>query len=404
MQLNQISSWKKYDNINNDVQNEFVKSWLLELGPITKRISEKKNFSLELLKDDVGEVEIQDQRFIDSLAKEFKVREVLLYGDKIPLVFARTIIPLLTIEKGLAELGKLGTRPLGDILFEKKIFKKEESAYASFELQQDIFWGRKIKYSVNGQPFSVMEVFFLRMKSKILNFIKLARLDKPIGIYLLLWPSLLGLLLGAISEGYIDFENILIVLVGSVLVRSCGCVINDISDRNFDKVVERTKERPLASGNISLKEAWIFFIILSIASFCLLLLTPLLTLKIALFVSLLIILYPLSKRFLKAPQLILGITFGSGSVISYSLQSESFSLSIIILYFGLVAWIVSFDSFYALEDIDDDKKIGINSTPILWGGKTIFIANALHLIFYASLLLIAGLFAVLGFTAEIFFI
>ena len=288
--------------------------------------------------------------------------------------------------------------------------------------------------------------FFLRMKSKILNFIKLARLDKPIGIYLLLWPSLLGLLLGAISEGYIDFENILIVLVGSVLVRSCGCVINDISDRNFDKVVERTKERPLASGNISLKEAWIFFIILSIASFCLLLLTPLLTLKIALFVSLLIILYPLSKRFLKAPQLILGITFSSGSVISYSLQSESFSLSIIILYFGLVAWIVSFDSFYALEDIDDDKKIGINSTPILWGDKTIFIANALHLIFYASLLLIAylnefsifflltmgillilfyfqnrlakkelyldafktnnyiGLFAVLGFTAEIFFI
>ena len=105
--------------------------------------------------------------------------------------------------------------------------------------------------------------FFLRMKSKILNYIKLARLDKPIGIYLLLWPSLLGLLLGTISEGYIDFENILIVLVGSVLVRSCGCVINDISDRNFDKVVERTKERPLASGNISLKEAWIFFIILS---------------------------------------------------------------------------------------------------------------------------------------------
>ena len=122
-----------------------------------------------------------------------------------------------------------------------------------------------------------------------------------------------------------------------------------------------------------------------------LLATPLLTIKIALSVSLLIVLYPLSKRFLKAPQLILGITFGSGSVISYSLQSESFSLSIIILYLGLVAWIISFDSFYALEDIDDDKKIGINSTPILWGDKTIFIANVLHLIFYASLLLIAYL-------------
>ena len=229
------------------------------------------------------------------------------------------------------------------------------------------------------------------MKSKILNYAHLARLDKPIGIYLLLWPSLLGLLLGAISRGSIDFENILIVVVGSILVRSCGCVINDISDRNFDKVVERTKERPLASGNISLGEAWVFFIILSVASFSLLLATPLLTIKIALCVSLLIVLYPLSKRFLKAPQLILGITFGSGSVISYSLQSESFSLSIIILYIGLVAWIISFDSFYALEDIDDDKKIGINSTPILWGDKTIFIANVLHLIFYASILLIAYL-------------
>ena len=232
---------------------------------------------------------------------------------------------------------------------------------------------------------------FFRMKSKILNYARLARLDKPIGIYLLLWPSLLGLLLGAISRGSIDYENILIVVVGSILVRSCGCVINDISDRNFDKVVERTKERPLASGNISLGEAWVFFIILSVASFSLLLATPLLTIKIALCVSLLIVLYPLSKRFLKAPQLILGITFGSGSVISYSLQSESFSLSIIILYIGLVAWIISFDSFYALEDIDDDKKIGINSTPILWGDKTIFIANVLHLIFYASLLLIAYL-------------
>ena len=232
---------------------------------------------------------------------------------------------------------------------------------------------------------------FFRMKSKILNYARLARLDKPIGIYLLLWPSLLGLLLGTISRGYIDYENILIVVVGSILVRSCGCVINDISDRNFDKVVERTKERPLASGNISLGEAWVFFIILSVASFSLLLATPLLTIKIALCVSLLIVLYPLSKRFLKAPQLILGITFGSGSVISYSLQSESFSLSIIILYIGLVAWIISFDSFYALEDIDDDKKIGINSTPILWGDKTIFIANVLHLIFYASLLLIAYL-------------
>ena len=225
----------------------------------------------------------------------------------------------------------------------------------------------------------------------LMKYVRLSRLDKPIGIYLLLWPSMLGLLLAAVNEGYIDFENYLIVIAGAVLVRSCGCVINDISDYKFDRLVERTKNRPIASGEISLKEAWGFFIVLSIASLSLLLVTPALTVKLALSFSLLILLYPLAKRFTKAPQVILGITFGSGSIISYSLQSDSFSLSIIILYAGLAAWIVSFDSIYALEDIEDDAKIGINSTPILWGKKTVPIANILQLLFYAAIALIAYL-------------
>ena len=228
------------------------------------------------------------------------------------------------------------------------------------------------------------------MKS-LMKYIRLSRLDKPIGIYLLLWPSVLGLLLAALNEGYIDFKNYLIVIAGAILVRSCGCVINDISDHKFDRLVERTKDRPIASGEISLKQAWGFFIVLSIASLSLLLLTPTITIKLALSFSLLILLYPLAKRFIKAPQVILGITFGSGSIISYSLQSGSFSLSIIILYVGLVAWIVSFDSIYALEDIEDDAKIGINSTPILWGKKTVPIANILQLLFYAAIVLIAYL-------------
>jgi len=223
----------------------------------------------------------------------------------------------------------------------------------------------------------------------LMNYISLSRLDKPIGIYLLLWPSLLGLFLGGLNEGYIDFKNYVIVIVGAILVRSCGCVVNDIFDHKFDRLVERTKNRPIASGKISLKEAWMFFVILSIASFSLLLLTPPVTIKLALFFSLLILIYPLAKRFIKAPQIILGITFGSGSIISYSLQSDSFSLSIIILYIGLIAWIVSFDSIYALEDIDDDIKIGINSSPILWGKETISIAYILQFIFYAAIALIA---------------
>jgi chorismate--pyruvate lyase len=114
------------------------------------------------LSDSIADVENQDQEFLGSKSKEFKVREVILHGDDTPIVFARTIIPVLTIEDGLDELGRLGSKPLGDILFERKIFQKKDSVYASFEYKQNSFWGRKIKYLVNEQPFSVMEIFLFK--------------------------------------------------------------------------------------------------------------------------------------------------------------------------------------------------------------------------------------------------
>ena len=226
------------------------------------------------------------------------------------------------------------------------------------------------------------------MISKLMIYLRLARLDKPVGIYLLLWPSLMGLMLGALNEGYIDFENYLIVLAGAILVRSCGCVINDISDYKFDKLVSRTKDRPIAKGEVSLKGAWIFFYILTSSCLSLLMFVPKTTVQISLVVAVFILIYPLTKRFLKAPQFFLGITFGSGTLISYSLASLNFSISIMILFLGAVLWIVSFDTIYALEDEDDDRIIGINSTPILWEDKTIIISKILHLLFYASLFLI----------------
>ena len=219
-------------------------------------------------------------------------------------------------------------------------------------------------------------------------YFKLARLDKPVGIYLLLWPSLMGLMLGGISSDIYAVKNFFIVLIGAILVRSCGCVINDISDHKFDKLVSRTKDRPIASGQISLREAWLFFFILALSSLCLLLFVPITTIYISMIIAVFILLYPLTKRFLKAPQFFLGITFGSGTLISYSLVSTSFSLSILLLFIGTVLWIISFDTIYALEDIEDDKLIGINSTPILWGDKAIIISKILHLLFYFSLLLI----------------
>ena len=224
--------------------------------------------------------------------------------------------------------------------------------------------------------------------NKLKSYLELARIDKPIGIYLLLWPSMVGLLLAG-TIGEIKIIDLFIVIIGSILVRSCGCVINDISDYKIDKLVSRTVGRPLATGALSIYEAWVFFLILGLMSLSLLLFTNPLTIKVGIFFAIFIIVYPLTKRFFKAPQFFLGVTFGSGSLISYSLVTSSPSLSIVILYIGLIAWIISFDTYYALEDMEDDRKIGINSTALLWGNSAIKIARLLHLFFYASILIIA---------------
>ena len=239
------------------------------------------------------------------------------------------------------------------------------------------------------------------MRTKIRSFIELARLDKPIGIYLLLWPSLLGYVLAGINSE-LQFRNFLIVVMGSILVRSCGCVINDISDYKIDKLVERTLNRPLALGSISLFEAWLFFLVLSILSLLLLFETNSLTIKISIFFAFLIVLYPLTKRFFAAPQFILGITFGSGSIIAYSLESNIFSMSLAILYSGIIAWIISFDTYYALEDKNDDEQIGVNSTAILWGDNSIIYSKTLHIFFYICLLAI-GLINSFSYVFYIFF-
>ena len=226
------------------------------------------------------------------------------------------------------------------------------------------------------------------MINKIQGFIELTRLDKPVGIYLLFWPSFIGLLLGAIDSGSIEFKNYFILIIGTVLVRSCGCIINDINDYKFDRLVSRTKNRPLASGKMGMTEAWLYFTLLATLSLCLLFFVPLYTIYASLVVAVFIMIYPLTKRFLKAPQFFLGITFGSGTIISFSLVSSDFSLSLLILFIGTVLWIISFDTIYAFEDIADDLKIGINSTPILWGDQALNISKYLHLAFYVSLALI----------------
>ena len=162
MKLEQISSWNSYEAIEHELTNAEIKSWLLEQGPITKRIKSIAEFRLELIQDELSDATDDEILFLKIDSEEIRIREVILFGNENPMVFARTIIPNTTIEKGLKELGKIGNKPLGDILFEKDIFSKEDIVFATFKDEESLFWGRKIKYTVKDQPFSVMEVFLIK--------------------------------------------------------------------------------------------------------------------------------------------------------------------------------------------------------------------------------------------------
>ena len=165
MKLQQTSTWNSYEGIKLQIDNDEVKSWLLEKGPITKRIKSQKEFKLQLVHDEVSSVEKIERAFLDSYLDEIRVREVILFGNENPMVFARTLIPVLTIQKGFAGLGEIGNKPLGDILFEKNIFTKDKIVFASFNYKKELFWGRKTKYIVKGYPFSVMEVFLIDLNA-----------------------------------------------------------------------------------------------------------------------------------------------------------------------------------------------------------------------------------------------
>tara|TARA_X000000368_G_scaffold379255_1_gene334219 strand:- start:9460 stop:9948 length:489 start_codon:yes stop_codon:yes gene_type:complete len=158
--------------MNTQLENKIIKSWLLEEGPITKRIKTNEEFKLKLIHDDLGRANKSERSFLgylngDKDSIKMNIREVILYGNKNPKVYARSVIPIETINQGLSKLGELGAKPLGDILFEKNIFKKENTVYAKFKWfssfisEKSIFWGRKTKYNVKNKPFSVMEVFLI---------------------------------------------------------------------------------------------------------------------------------------------------------------------------------------------------------------------------------------------------
>ena len=161
MNLKHISKWIHQEEMEKVLFDINIKSWLLENGPITNRIKSKHNFELKLLRDHPGKIKKLERAFLDDIEGDIRIREVILYADKNPKVFARSLIPENTIKNGLKKLGELNTKPLGDILFEKNIFKKGEIVFSIFSDGKNKYWGRKVKYYVNKHPLSVMEVFLI---------------------------------------------------------------------------------------------------------------------------------------------------------------------------------------------------------------------------------------------------
>ena len=220
-------------------------------------------------------------------------------------------------------------------------------------------------------------------------FIELTRLKKPIGYMLLFWPCAWGLTL--IYDFNNDLRNyfffLALFLLGSILMRSAGCIVNDILDKEFDKKVTRTKNRPLASGKISWQLAFVYALILCFCALLVLLNFNLFTILLALGSMPLAFTYPLMKRYTYWPQLFLGITFNYGLVLGWTSISEEINLIPIIFYFGAIFWTLGYDTIYGYQDIKDDEIIGLKSTSIKFKGKAKLFLLICYIILISSLIL-----------------
>lgn len=204
-------------------------------------------------------------------------------------------------------------------------------------------------------------------KDTLIAYMHLMRLHKPIGIYLVLWPTLWALWLAA--EGIPSISVLIVFVLGVVLMRSAGCVINDFADRKIDGDVQRTKDRPLITGLISPKHAFIFFILLCALAFLLVLTMNTLTIYLSVGGVILAFIYPFMKRHTHLPQIFLGAAFAWAVPMAYAAQMNALPSIVWLIYMATLTWTVAYDTMYAMVDREDDLKIGVKSTAILFGNS-----------------------------------
>jgi 4-hydroxybenzoate polyprenyltransferase len=246
----------------------------------------------------------------------------------------------------------------------------------------------------------------MALAERLSLYLQLTRLNRPIGIMLLLWPTLWGVWIA--GEGHPAWHIVLIFVLGTVLMRSAGCAFNDYADRKFDKHVQRTKDRPVTSGRISPREALWVAIILSLIAFLLILPLNALTLLMSFPAVFLATSYPFTKRFLVIPQAYLGIAFGFGIPMAFAAQLGSVPMIAWLMLLANVFWAIAYDTEYAMVDRNDDIRIGIHSSALLFGRYDVAAVMACYaitlvllgavglitgsgLIYYSGLMIAAGI-------------
>ncbi len=222
-------------------------------------------------------------------------------------------------------------------------------------------------------------------------FIELTRLNKPIGFMLLFWPCSWGLAYAhSFNQNFnLFFYYLILFFLGSVLMRSAGCIFNDIVDKDFDKKVSRTKTRPIAAGKISIRQSMIYVLLLCLLAFLILIQFNLFTITLGISSMLLAFSYPFMKRITYWPQLFLGITFNWGIIMAWAAVNNDISLEIVVLYISAIFWTLGYDTIYGAQDISDDEIIGLKSTSIKFKENiNLFVA----FMYFISTLLIFYLF------------
>jgi len=224
----------------------------------------------------------------------------------------------------------------------------------------------------------------MNLNARLNAYGRLMRIDKPIGIFLLLWPTLWALWIA--GEGRPDGQIVLIFAAGVFLMRSAGCVINDYADRDFDPHVERTKARPLAAGEVSPREAMLLFSLLCLTAFGLVLMTNTLTVKLSFGAVALAALYPFMKRYTHWPQVFLGAAFSMAVPMAFAALTGEVPAAAWLIFIANICWVVAYDTMYAMVDIEDDLQIGVKSTAILFGSRCREIIGLFQLAFIAIMI------------------